>query len=263
MSFLKTSLMTSTALGFALALMAAPAFATTTHGAAAGAKAAKPAAAEQHAVAKEESAAPAMVSGGDGWPSFRPKQAGDFNVRLRGLGVLTQESGNVVTSTGTPLGLSDEVSSDFVPELDLGYFITKHIATELVLATTRHDVNAGGVPVGKVSLLPPTLTVQYHPLPDSRISPYFGAGLNYTFFYGQDAAGGTITSTKYDDSLGYALQAGVDIAVMGNWSMNFDVKKIFLDTTIHGAGAVPTGEWKTNASLNPVLVGFGFGYRFQ
>lgn len=263
MSFFKTTLLSTTALGFALALVAAPAFATTHQGAATGSKAAKPAAAEQHAIAKEEAIAPSSVAPSDGWPAFRPKQAGDFNVRLRGLGVLTQESGKVTTEAGAPLGLQDEVSSDFVPEIDLGYFITKNIATELVLATTRHDVNASGVPVGRVSLLPPTLTVQYHPLPDNRISPYFGAGLNYTIFYNENADGGTITSTAYDDSLGYALQAGVDIAVMGNWSMNFDVKKIFLDTTIHGDGAVPTGKWKTNASLNPVLVGFGFGYRFQ
>lgn len=196
---------------------------------------------------------------------FKTKEAGQWNVRVRALAVLPDESGDVTSYTGAPFGLDAKVADDWVPEVDVSYFFTKNIAAELIAATSRHDVTAarGGtsVPVGKVSLLPPTLTAQYHFQPDSRFSPYIGAGLNYTIFYRDDAAGGTITRTRYSDSLGYALQAGVDYAVTGGWSLNFDVKKIFLDTTVKGDSPA-LGPWKSNVNIDPVLVGMGIGYRF-
>ncbi|MFP3480474.1 OmpW family outer membrane protein, partial [Burkholderia sp. SIMBA_057] len=87
-------------------------------------------------------------------------------------------------------------------------------------------------------LLPPTLTAQYHFFPKERVSPYVGAGINYTLFYREDAAnkangiGLRITDTDYENRFGWALQAGVDVALTGNWSLNLDVKKIFLKTDV-------------------------------
>ena len=34
-------------------------------------------------------------------------------------------------------------------------------------------------------VLPPTVTLQYHFTPEQKFSPYVGAGLNYSFFYGE------------------------------------------------------------------------------
>ncbi|XLM23340.1 OmpW family protein, partial [Chromobacterium piscinae] len=50
--------------------------------------------------------------------------------------------------------------------------------------TSRHKVttNAFG-DLGKVSVLPPTLTLQYHFMPEATFRPYVGAGINYTRFY--------------------------------------------------------------------------------
>lgn len=201
-------------------------------------------------------------------PAFKTKEAGDWNIRLRGLGVMTQEDGDIKSAvTGAGLGLNAEVKEDVIPELDISYFLTKNIALELVLGTSRHEVNAlnaAGVStrVGDVSLLPPTLTAQYHFLPDSRYSPYLSAGINYTIFYGEDAAGGTITNTSYDDNFGYALGGGFDIAVQDGWSLNFDVKKLFLSTTVRGDSPA-LGKWESDVDLDPVLVSVGVGYRFQ
>ncbi len=254
MSSIKPSLLASAAFALALAVVALPATAATNKNKSTVEKSAVTSPVD--AVAQNPVVAP-----NDGLPSFRAKQAGDFGIRLRGLGVLTDESGEVTSAAGVPFGLNAEVTSEFVPEIDLSYFFTPYLAAELVLATTRHDVDAvPGVPVGKVSLLPPTLTLQYHPMPSNRFSPYFGAGINYTIFYGAEAAGGTITDVKYENSFGYAFQAGMDVALMGNWSLNLDVKKVFLDTNVKGNGTV--GPWKSNVDLNPVLVGFGIGYRF-
>lgn len=219
--------------------------------------------------AKAPAAAPVKAASSlDSGPGFKTKEAGDWNIRLRGLGVMTQETGDIKSAvTGASLGLSAEVKEDYIPELDISYFLTKNIALELVLGTSRHEVNAlnaAGVStrVGDVSLLPPTLTAQYHFLPDSRYSPYLSAGINYTIFYGEDAAGGTITNTSYDDNFGYALGGGFDVAVQDGWSLNFDVKKMFLSTTVRGDSPL-LGKWESDVALDPVLVSVGIGYRFQ
>ena len=146
-----------------------------------------------------------------------------------------------------------------MPEVDFTWFVTDNIALELIAATTRHDVShniAGSL--GKVSLLPPTLTLQYHFMPKERLSPYIGAGINYTIFYNEDAPGGAVTSIDYDDSFGWALQAGVDYAVSDNWYVNADIKKIFLSTDVSINGGAITAD----VDLDPWIVGFGVGYKF-
>lgn len=188
---------------------------------------------------------------------FVPKAAGDFVVRARGLYVAPDESSSLSVAGGDV-----SVSNDTVPEVDISYFLTDNIALELIAATTRHKVNGtgtlSGTSLGKVSLLPPTLTLQYHLMPKQRFSPYVGAGLNYTFFYNEDAPGGGITSVNYKNNVGYALQAGVDYAISGPWSVNVDVKKIFLSTDVSVNGGAVTGD----VDLDPWIVGVGVGYRF-
>lgn len=188
------------------------------------------------------------------------KEAGDLLVRLRGIAVLPDESGT------TNIGGDVDIGNAYVPELDFSYFFTKNIAAELILATARHDVKvknsaAGNVDLGSVYLLPPTLTLQYHFITDQKISPYIGAGINYTIFYGVDEpGGGVINDVDYDNEFGWALQAGVDFAINDRWSFNLDAKKLFLPANVKvNGGAVKS----RNADIDPWIVGFGFGYRFS
>ena len=187
---------------------------------------------------------------------FKPKSAGDFVIRARGIAMVPDES----TSTSDIGSGHGELNNDYVPEVDFSYFITDNIAVELIAATTKHDLDWKNpdVDLGSVWLLPPTVTVQYHFMPKERFSPYIGAGLNYTLFYNEKA--GAAQSISYDNSIGYALQAGFDYAISGPWSMNVDVKKVFLDTKVTadlGAGPV-----KVDADLDPWVFGIGVGYRF-
>ena len=130
---------------------------------------------------------PASVSAEE--VAFKPKAAGDINIRLRGIGVVPTERGDIKTAGGTDTGLNVRLGNAYVPEVDVSYFLTPNIALELIAATTKHDVDASGstgnVDLGSVWLLLPTLTVQYHFAPTSRFSPYVGAGLNYTIFYNE------------------------------------------------------------------------------
>jgi outer membrane protein len=82
-----------------------------------------------------------------------------------------------------------------------------------------------------------------------------GAGLNYTQITAEKIGAGTVTLS--DKSVGGALQAGVDIPLTKQVSLNIDVKKVYLKTHVY-AGGVDAGTLK----LDPVLLGVGVGYRF-
>lgn len=183
-------------------------------------------------------------------------------VRIRGIDAVPALSSSTISGIG---GKVTHVSSSIVPELDISYFFTPHLSTELILATTRHNVSATGTAVGtvnlgKVSLLPPTLTLQYHFLPSHKINPYIGAGINYTYFY--DINSGPIANKiTYSDSFGPALQAGVDFALSKHWRFNIDVKKIFITTNANVT--VGSHTYTTKVRLNPMIYGVGIGYRFS
>lgn len=183
-----------------------------------------------------------------------------FLIRLRVIAVVPDESSTIET-----IGGEARIGEQYVPELDISYFLTENIAAELILGTTPHDVFVSGtalgtVDLGDVWLLPPTLTVQYHFAPRSAsFRPYVGAGLNYTFFYNQDP--GDVVSVNYDNSIGYALQAGFDIPINDTYFVNFDIKKVFLGTDVTvDAGAAGTVGAEVN--IDPLIVGVGIGRRF-
>lgn len=201
-------------------------------------------------------------------PAHAQTQAGDVLVRLRGIMVSpTEESGPVLPAFPTgEVAVGDSV----MPEVDFTYMITDHIGTELILATTKHDVTGAGAlnGLGKVAdtwVLPPTLTLQYHFAPKGKVRPYVGAGVNYTIFYSEDASDsletaiGT-TKVEMDDSFGYALQAGVDIDLTDRVFLNLDVKYIDIDTTarLTTGGAVN----RVDVSIDPIVAGIGIGMRF-
>lgn len=186
------------------------------------------------------------------------KDAGDLLVRLRGVSFMTDTSGRTDT-----LGGSARTSDDQIPELDFSYFFTKHIAAELILATTKHTVEvkgstAGDLDLGTMRIIPPVLTLQYHFLPDGRFSPYVGAGVNYVIV-ADKSAGRSVNNVSYSNEFGFALQAGIDYRINDRWSVNIDVKKVFVDTDIR----VNDGTIRADGTdLDPLIVGVGVGYRF-
>lgn len=182
-----------------------------------------------------------------------------WQIRVRGLGVITNDSGSVDGVAGSDLSYSDSV----IPELDISYYFTDNIAAELILGTTYADIYgegslAGLGTVGRTWVLPPTLTLQYHFTDFGNFKPYVGAGVNYTLFYNQepDAA----NSLKVKNQLGAALQIGADYMLDDHWGVNVDVKKLFLEPSfdVNVGGTDLTGK----ASLNPWIIGTGITYRF-
>lgn len=148
-----------------------------------------------------------------------------------------------------------DVNAQTTGELDFTYFVNKNVGVELILATTRHEVSLNGSSLGKVSVLPPTVTLQYHFNPDSTFKPYVGAGLNYTRFYDVGLASGM---TVDKNSWGGAMQAGLDIALDKKSYLNFDVKKIYIKTDVKNS----SGGHVSDLKIDPVVWGVGYGRRF-
>ncbi|MDO8719058.1 MAG: OmpW family outer membrane protein [Polaromonas sp.] len=159
-----------------------------------------------------------------------------------------------VNGDGTGLGLGLSVNNKWMPEVDFSYFLDKNVALELVLTVPqKHTVYSNGADIGSLKHLPPTLMVQYH-FPMSGFKPYVGAGVNYTRFSSVNLPAGVDIERS---SWGPALQAGVDIPLSGNLSLNLDVKKVYIRTDVSVAG-VNRGTFK----IDPVLFGVGLGWRF-
>lgn len=211
-----------------------------------------------------------LATAGAGAQEIRGKQAGDFNVRLRGIAVVPDNGARPVNNatTGAKASTLERVDDAAAPEIDISYFVTSNIAFELIAATTRHTLSVGapsfnnGTKLADVGVLPPTLTLQYHPLPKSTFSPYVGAGVNYTFFYDQEASSANFNAIKLKNNWGWALQAGVDVLTTGPWSLNVDVKKIFLKTEATVNLNPATGLRVDDVKLDPWVLGAGIGYRF-
>ena len=175
-------------------------------------------------------------------------QDGKWMVRARAVHL---DSAN---KDSTPLDLS--VNNKMIPELDISYFFTPNFAAELILTyPQKHDVRLNGGKIGSLKHLPPTLLGQYHFTGMGAFKPYVGAGINYTRFSSVNIAGGALTVKK--NSWGPALQVGFDYALDKNWSINFDVKKVYIKTDVRSFGT-KVGTFK----VDPVLVGVGLGYRF-
>ncbi len=154
-------------------------------------------------------------------------------------------------------GFDPDISTSFAPEIDITYFLSKRIALELMLTTSKHDVEIeDGADLGSVSFLPPTLSLQYHFYADD-FKPYIGAGINYTIFYGEDS--GDLDKIEYKNQVGYGLQAGVDYNLNEKWFINLDFKKLFLKTEVT---ANDDDTSTVEANLDPLFIGFGVGMKF-
>ncbi|RQO71634.1 hypothetical protein DBR44_11640 [Aquitalea sp. FJL05] len=178
---------------------------------------------------------------------------GDILARFRVINVNPD-----VSADSTLSAIHTDVKSDTVPELDFTYMITNNIGAELILGTSRHELTInGGTSLGKVSVLPPTLTLQYHFMPEATFRPYVGLGVNYTRFYSNGLnVGGTAVDID-QNSWGLAAQVGADVAISKNLFINFDVKKIDIKTKARMGGS-DLGTLK----INPWVYGIGIGTKF-
>ena len=192
-------------------------------------------------------AAPAMAE---------PLAEGNWLVRARAVN-LDFRNGQADNLQNT-VGAKVEAENRWIPEVDISYFFTKNIAAELVLTYPQNiDINIAGKKEGTIKALPPSLLLQYHFTDFGAFKPYVGAGINYTFFSKRSNILDGAASVD-NNSFGFTAQIGADYALDKNWSLNFDVKYVQMDTDVRVDGLGKVGK----INLDPMLYGIGVGYRF-
>ena len=145
---------------------------------------------------------------------------------------------------------------------NISYMFTDHFSVEVLAAYPfEHDIDlkgSNGIQVASTKHLPPTVSVQYHFMPDNAFKPYIGAGLNYTTFFSTKTTGPLAgTDLDLDDSFGVAAEIGVDIILGETWLANFSARYIEIETDAKLDGA-KLGK----VAIDPYVFGVHVGMKF-
>jgi outer membrane protein len=155
------------------------------------------------------------------------------------------------------LGAEDAMTGGLVVE----YFFTPNISAELVAAVAHLDLDLGGEEVanGEAWVLPPSLYVKYHPMPQWKISPYVGVGVNWMFFWDEGLyvnALDTDADLSIDASFGWNAKIGADIKITENLYANVDIMYLDNETEIDTAVA-------RNADVDVEVLSYNVGLKYR
>lgn len=214
-------------------------------------------------------------------PAMAGSPDGKFQVKVLGTAVLPDGGIDKIKSIDSGLaetlgemGVTDadaKASDNVVPTLAIEYFFNRNFSVETICCFTQHHVNgaadlAGTNLVNHVLILPATLTAKAHLDTGGPIKPYVGAG-PALFIVFDEKPGATaqalgVDKVKMSNSLGLALQGGVDIALgKSGYGLSIDAKKYFIKPTASFyAGGAKVLE--TRHDLDPWVISAGLSYRF-
>lgn len=199
-------------------------------------------------------------------------EAGDFIVRLGAARVTPNDDADCFNGPATgALGLScirPGVNNDNELGLTLEYMLTNSLGVQLLGSTPfNHDIvaeldgsNAGVV--AKTKHLPPTLTLNYHMNTNGTVSPFVGAGVNYTWFFDENTTGVLdtlgIDDINLSDSWGLAGVAGFDMQLADDYLFSMQLYYIKISTEAHVGGGVGNSD----VDVDPWAFFVGVGKKF-
>jgi outer membrane protein len=196
----------------------------------------------------------ALAFGGLAAPAFA-QQAGEWTFSV-GAHQVNPKSGNGSLAGNT---LDVEVGSNVRPTVTAEYFVRDNLGIEVLAALPfQHDVDIKGLGnVGSVKHLPPTVSLQYH-FGDGKVKPFIGAGLNYTYIFGESTTGALRGSKlRLDNSWGLAAHAGVDFKIGDKSAIRVDARWIDIDSD-----AKLNGTKLGTVNIDPLVYGAAYVFQF-
>jgi outer membrane protein len=198
-------------------------------------------------------------------------EAGDFIARVGAAGVFpTGESDDLAAVPGGQVEADDAWSLG----LTFSYLFTDNIGVGVLGAWPfEHDIKpkgnlkalTGSDDVGKVTHLPPTVTLQWHFPTGTNFHPYVGAGVNYTYFWDEDtkgALGATGAKLDVDDSWGLAAEAGVDYLFENDWMVSAQLWYISIEPDAEVTGGTLGLNEDLEVEINPWVFMASVGKKF-
>jgi len=181
---------------------------------------------------------------------------GDWTVGA-GVHQVAPKSDNGSLAAGT---LAVDVGNDVKPTITGEYFIADNLGIEVLAALPfKHDINIVGLGrVGSTKHLPPVVSLQYHFNSAGKVSPFIGAGLNYTTFFSESTGGALAGSKlKLDDSFGLAAHVGLDFQISPKAAIRVDARWADIDTDVRLDGAK-----LGTVNIDPLVYGASYVVRF-
>lgn len=165
---------------------------------------------------------------------------------------------NVDPSGGTSRTAAGDITVDdrTGPSFNLEYRLSDQLRIDVLAALPfRHDIRLDGGKIGSTRHLPPTVSLQWHPVPDARFDPFIGIGVNYTLFFEESLD--IPAELELDDTWGLAGRIGVDYHFSPRWLIGADLRYIEIESEARIDGA-KIGDVK----ISPLAYGLQLGYRF-
>ena len=168
--------------------------------------------------------------------------------------------------TNASLDVKDATSFGFT----VTYMFADNWAVELLAAVPfKHDIKLSfdfegeslSAKIGETKHLPPTLSLQYHFIPNQMFSPYVGVGANWTIFSSEKLDPSLGAKLSLSDSFGVAAQLGADINFSEQWFVNIDIRYVQIETDAKISDEESTEKIGT-VKVNPMAYSIMLGYRF-
>lgn len=170
-----------------------------------------------------------------------------------------------IKGIGIPPGADAEVGDATTLLLTYERMFDKNLGVEFVLgipptikAKATGTVAFLGDDILSAKNVAPTVLVNYHfGQPGDTLRPYLGAGINYTRFTGIKSK--LAPSVEMSDSVGLAVQAGLDYAIDRQWGLFASIAKVRVKSDLV---AVASTVLTTTIDFRPITYSLGVSYRF-
>jgi outer membrane protein len=161
-------------------------------------------------------------------------------------------------------GAAVDVDPRYTGVIEVGRFVGSAFSVNITAGLpVKQKIGASGSisaigQLGRMTYGPAAATLLWHPLRNTAVRPYVGAGVAYMHVF--DANDSAVRALHVDNDIGPAVQGGVEVSAAPAWGVFVDAKKAFLRTDATGSlGGAPV---LAHLRLDPLVLHTGIAFRF-